>query len=169
MEIEPIIIHLLCTYPFGIRNWGQYTHTIYFIYIISLSTSPAPVRVTFVTCESNKSFPSFAIVQILTKWGSGGSCVFSPSFPVVVPLYSSQLTKVKLMSMPSRIIKRVYCTVRGGGGNNVNSPISELFLRRTFSYNIHNFYLIIIRGLVPPDWVELPSLSSLQFVFQKIS
>lgn len=86
MEIEPIIIHLLCTYPFGIRNWGQYTHTrtIYFIYIISLSSSQAPVRVTFVTCELNKSFPSFAIVQILTKWGSGGSCVFSPSrCPVV--------------------------------------------------------------------------------------
>lgn len=84
MEIEPIIIHLLCTYPFGIRNWGQYTHTIYFIYIISLSTSTAPVRVTFVTCEANKSFPSFAIVQILTKGGSGGSCVFSPSrCPVV--------------------------------------------------------------------------------------
>lgn len=130
MEIEPIIIHLLCTYPFGIRNWGQYTHTIYFIYIISLSTSTAPVRVTFVTCESNKSFPSFAIVQILTKWGSRRERVFS--FPFVVPLYSSQLTKVKLMSMPSRIIKRVYCTVRGKGRNNVNSPISELFLRRTF-------------------------------------
>lgn len=82
MEIEPIIIHLLCTYPFGIRNWGQYIFYLYHKFVYSFST--APVRVTFVTCELNKSFPSFAIVQILTKWGSGGSCVFSPSrCPVV--------------------------------------------------------------------------------------
>lgn len=93
----------------------------------------------------------------------------APSFQVVVPLYSSQLTKVKLMSMPNRIIKRVYCTARGG--SHVNFPLNIFFfqfLRRTFSY-IHNFYLIIMpaRRLVPPDWVELPSLLSLQFVFQK--